>query len=142
MAGIVSYGEYIPLFRLGKATAGWEGLSERAIANFDEDSVTMAVAALRDALTAMDAATIDALYFASTTQAYAEKQSATRIGWAIAVLRCAPSKIAVYRTTRRIAARTVRAEEPYGRSFQMGEHPAPQGPPGRKARQSLDSHHS
>jgi hydroxymethylglutaryl-CoA synthase len=82
MAGIVSYGAYIPLFRLGKATAGWEGLSERAIANFDEDSVTMAVAALRDALTAMDAATIDALYFASTTQPYAEKQSATTIGWA------------------------------------------------------------
>jgi len=70
------------LFRLGKATAGWEGPSERAIANFDEDSVTMAVAALRDALTAMDAATIDALYFASTTPPYAEKQSATTIGWA------------------------------------------------------------
>ena len=73
MAGIVSYGAYIPLFRLGKATAGWEGPSERAIANFDEDSVTMAVAALRDALTAMDATTIDALYFASTTPPYAEK---------------------------------------------------------------------
>jgi 3-hydroxy-3-methylglutaryl CoA synthase/uncharacterized OB-fold protein len=82
MAGIVSYGAYIPLFRLGKATAGWEGSGERAIANFDEDSVTMAVAALRDALTAMEAATIDALYFASTTQPYAEKQSATTIGWA------------------------------------------------------------
>lgn len=40
MAGIVSYGAYIPLFRLGKATAGWEGPSERALANFDEDSVT------------------------------------------------------------------------------------------------------
>jgi hypothetical protein len=42
----------------------------------------MAVAALRDALTAMDAATIDALYFASRTPPYAEKQSATTIGWA------------------------------------------------------------
>jgi hydroxymethylglutaryl-CoA synthase len=82
MAGIVSYGAYIPLFHLGKATAGWEAPSERAIANFDEDSVTMAVAALRDALTAIDAATIDALYFATTTQPYAEKQSATMIGWA------------------------------------------------------------
>jgi 3-hydroxy-3-methylglutaryl CoA synthase len=82
MAGIVSYGAYIPLFRLGKATAGWEGPSERAIANFDEDSVTMAVAALRDALTTIDAATIDALYFATTTQPYAEKQSASMIGWA------------------------------------------------------------
>jgi 3-hydroxy-3-methylglutaryl CoA synthase len=42
----------------------------------------MAVAALRDALTTIDAATIDALYFATTTQPYAEKQSASMIGWA------------------------------------------------------------
>jgi hydroxymethylglutaryl-CoA synthase len=81
MAGIVSYGAYVPLFRLGKGTAGWESPTERAIANFDEDSVTMAVAALRDALTAMDPRSIDALYFASTTQPYAEKQSATLIAW-------------------------------------------------------------
>jgi len=81
MAGIVSYGAYVPFFRLGKGTAGWESPTERAIANFDEDSVTMAVAALRDALTAIDPGSIDALYFASTTQPYAEKQSATTIGW-------------------------------------------------------------
>jgi hydroxymethylglutaryl-CoA synthase len=71
------------LFRLGKTTAGWEGANERAIANFDEDSVTMAVAALRGALTAIDTATINALYFATTTQPYAEKQSATMIAWAM-----------------------------------------------------------
>jgi 3-hydroxy-3-methylglutaryl CoA synthase len=81
MAGIVSYGAYVPCFRLGKGTEGWESPNERAVANFDEDSVTMAVAALRDALTAMDPASIDALYFASTTQPYAEKQSAATIGW-------------------------------------------------------------
>jgi hydroxymethylglutaryl-CoA synthase len=81
MAGIVSYGAYVPLFRLGKGTAGWESPTERTVANFDEDSVTMAVAALRNALTAMDPASIDALYFASTTQPYTEKQSATTIGW-------------------------------------------------------------
>jgi hydroxymethylglutaryl-CoA synthase len=81
MAGIVSYGAYVPLFRLGRGSAGWEGLAERAVANFDEDSVTMAVATLRGALTAMDASTIDALYFATTTPPYAEKQSATTIGW-------------------------------------------------------------
>ena len=82
MPGIVSYGAYIPLFYLGKATAGWDSPGERAIANFDEDSDTMGVAALRDALTAMDAATLDALYFASTTSPYAEKQLATTIAWA------------------------------------------------------------
>jgi hydroxymethylglutaryl-CoA synthase len=81
MAGIVSYGAYVPLFRLGRGTAGWESPTERAVANFDEDSVTMAVAALRDALTAMEPGSIDALYFASTTQPYAEKQSATTIAW-------------------------------------------------------------
>ncbi|HXH09713.1 MAG TPA: zinc ribbon domain-containing protein [Alphaproteobacteria bacterium] len=81
MAGIVAYGAYIPLFRLGKATAGWESPTERAIANFDEDSVSMAVAALRDALTGMDPNSIDALYFATTTQPYAEKQSATTVAW-------------------------------------------------------------
>ena len=57
MAGIVAYGAYVPLFRLARGTAGWEGPAERAIANFDEDSATMAVAALRDALTAIDAST-------------------------------------------------------------------------------------
>jgi hydroxymethylglutaryl-CoA synthase len=81
MAGIVSCGAYVPLFRLGRGTTGWESPTERAIANYDEDSVTMAVAALRDALRAMDPGSIDALYFASTTQPYAEKQSATTIGW-------------------------------------------------------------
>jgi hydroxymethylglutaryl-CoA synthase len=81
MAGIVSYGVYVPLFRLGKGTAGWDSPTERAIANFDEDSLTMAVASLRSALTAVDPRRIDALYFASTTQPYVEKQSATTIGW-------------------------------------------------------------
>lgn len=81
MAGIVSYGAYVPLFRLGKGTAGWDSPTERAIANFDEDSLSMAVAALRDALIGMDPNGIDALYFASTTQPYAEKQSATTVGW-------------------------------------------------------------
>jgi hydroxymethylglutaryl-CoA synthase len=71
MAGIVSCGAYVPLFRLGRGTTGWESPTERAIANYDEDSVTMAVAALRDALRAMDPGGIDALYFASTTQPYA-----------------------------------------------------------------------
>ena len=81
MAGIVSYGAYVPVFRLGKGSVGWESPSERAIANFDEDSVTMAVAALRDALIGMDPSSIGALYFASTTQPYMEKQSATTVGW-------------------------------------------------------------
>jgi hydroxymethylglutaryl-CoA synthase len=81
MAGIVSYGAYVPVFRMGKGTAGWESSTERAIANFDEDSLSMAVASLRSALTSMDPGRIDTLYFATTTQPYAEKQSATTIAW-------------------------------------------------------------
>ncbi|MBI3326340.1 MAG: hydroxymethylglutaryl-CoA synthase family protein [Nitrospinae bacterium] len=81
MAGIVSYGAHVPLFRLGKGTVGWDAPTERAIANYDEDSVTMGVAALRDALIGLDPHTLDALYFASTTQPYAEKQSATTLTW-------------------------------------------------------------
>jgi len=43
MAGIISYGAYVPLYRLGPGTAGWMAPVEKAIANFDEDSITMAV---------------------------------------------------------------------------------------------------
>ena len=51
MVGITSYGAYIPMLRLplgaiaggGRKASGGSG--EKAVANFDEDSVTMAVAA-------------------------------------------------------------------------------------------------
>ncbi len=74
MVGIVAYGAYIPLYRLGKETSGYNGTSERAVASFDEDSVTMAVAAVKDCLKGIDPSTIDGLYFASTTSPYSEKQ--------------------------------------------------------------------
>ena len=45
MVGIVAFGAYIPRYRLGADTAGWNSKLERSIANFDEDSVTMGVAA-------------------------------------------------------------------------------------------------
>jgi hydroxymethylglutaryl-CoA synthase len=84
MAGIVSYGAYIPYFRLGRAeiARAWgqgAGPGERAVANYDEDSLTMAVAAARDCLKGIDRATVGGLYFASTTAPYKEKQSAALI---------------------------------------------------------------
>lgn len=86
MLGIVSYGAYIPLYRLNQneiARAwGGRGKGERAVANFDEDSVTMAVAATIDCLGQIDRQAIDGLYFASTTFPYKEKQSATLIATA------------------------------------------------------------
>jgi len=87
MVGITSYGAYIPRYRLNRAEIGklWEsrGRGEKAVANFDEDSVTLAVAAARDCLTDIDPKTTDGLYFASTTSPYLEKQVAANMAVAI-----------------------------------------------------------
>jgi hydroxymethylglutaryl-CoA synthase len=95
MAGIISYGAYIPFYRLSRAeiTRAW-GVSaspgERAVANYDEDSLTMAVAAARDCLRGIERKTIGGLYFATTTAPYKEKQSAAIIA---AVLDLPPEAI-------------------------------------------------
>ena len=83
MAGIAAYGAYIPRYRLGAATAGWNSRQERAVANFDEDSVTMAVAAGADCLTGRNRSDIDGIIFASTTPPYAEKQCAAIVAAAL-----------------------------------------------------------
>lgn len=74
MVGIVSYGAYIPLWRLDLGTLD-EGLrGERAVAGFDEDSLTMGVAAGINCLHNIDRSQIDGLFFATTTSPYKEKQ--------------------------------------------------------------------
>ncbi len=79
MVGIVSYGAYIPRYRLGKETTGW-GLSiEKPVANFDEDSITMAVAAGLDSISGLERNGVDALFFATTTSPYIEKQGAAMV---------------------------------------------------------------
>src|ERR1700678_2794970 len=85
MAGIVSYGSYVPYRRLKRSAIAAvlgtpAGKGERAIASFDEDSVSMAVEAARDALKAAPAGEVQALIFATTTPPYAEKLSAAVIG--------------------------------------------------------------
>ena len=87
MAGIISYGAYIPIYRLKRdemARAWSRGSSggERAVANFDEDSATMAVEAIRDCLRDIERQSVDSLYFASTTPPYREKQTASLIAQA------------------------------------------------------------
>ena len=82
MAGIVSYGAYIPIYRLSRdeVTATWGGRSrgeEKAVANCDEDSITMGVEAAIDCLNGIDRNSVDGLYFASTTAPYREKKSAS-----------------------------------------------------------------
>lgn len=74
MVGIEAYGVYIPLWRLDLQSLPDGGRGERAIANFDEDSLTMGVAAGRNCLEGYDPKTIDGLFFATTTSPYKEKQ--------------------------------------------------------------------
>lgn len=85
MEGIVAYGGYIPRLRIDRGViykaVGWLNPAtfmkgEKAVGNFDEDSLTMAVAAGMECLKGLDRKTIDALYFASTTPPYAERQNA------------------------------------------------------------------
>ena len=65
MTGIISYGGYIPRYRLDRMSIyqniGWlmpatvmVAQGERSMCNWDEDSLTMAVAAARDCLVGMD----------------------------------------------------------------------------------------
>ncbi|MFQ5830688.1 MAG: OB-fold domain-containing protein [Candidatus Methylomirabilia bacterium] len=81
MLGIVSVGTYIPRYRLTRQTVGqvWGGGGggERAVANYDEDSLTMAVEAALGALAGEDLSAVGACLFASTTPPYAEKSNAT-----------------------------------------------------------------
>lgn len=83
MVGIVSYGAYIPKWRISRSIlrAGMKG--EKAIAAPDEDSTTMAVAAGIDCLSGIDRNSIDGLFFASTNAPYKEKQIATIVASAL-----------------------------------------------------------
>lgn len=84
MAGITSFGAYIPFYRLAhkeiaRAWGGRAGDGERAVANVDEDSITLAVEAVRDLLAERDGREVDGLMFASTTSPYSEKQASALI---------------------------------------------------------------
>jgi len=89
MVGITSYGAYIPMLRLplgaiaggGRKAAGSSG--EKAVANFDEDAVTMAVAAAANCLEGIDRSVVDSVLFASTSYAYKEKQAASIVAKAL-----------------------------------------------------------
>lgn len=81
MAGIVSFGAYIPIYRLdrGMIFAAWGGMpigGEKAVANFDEDAITMAVEAGLNCLRGIDREQIDGVFLASTSTPYKEKQCA------------------------------------------------------------------
>lgn len=92
MVGVISYAAYIPWYRLSRAkiSEAWGGGAlpgERAVANYDEDSITMAVAAAIDCIIDVDVQKIDGLYFASTTSPYKEKQAAAIVAAAMGLRR-------------------------------------------------------
>lgn len=77
MPGIERYGTYVPFFRLPLAELGGRG--ERAVASYDENAVSMAVEAAREALRGFDRERVDALLLASTSLPYAEKLNAATV---------------------------------------------------------------
>ncbi|MFN9543580.1 MAG: 3-hydroxy-3-methylglutaryl CoA synthase, partial [Alphaproteobacteria bacterium] len=99
--GISSFGAYIPRLRLQRkamaAANAWFnpsiaglGKGERSMANWDEDAVTMAVEAARDALPdsrdpLASRSKVGALYFASTTMPFADRQNAGIVSAALSL---------------------------------------------------------
>jgi hydroxymethylglutaryl-CoA synthase len=80
MVGITSFEAYIPAYRLSRdeISRAWGTRSmggERAVAKYDEDSLTMAVAATLGCMSKARQP-VDGLFFASTTSPYREKQAA------------------------------------------------------------------
>ena len=100
MAGILGYGAYIPRFRL-KVEDIWDmwvnpvdtpavikerrGLTEKAVARWDEDSVTMAVVAANASLenAGISADELNAIYFGSCTHPYVSKAGVSVIAEAL-----------------------------------------------------------
>lgn len=88
MVGITSFGAYIPYYYLNREDIAkiWgrsHGSGQKSVAYFDEDSLTMSVAACKDCLNGINTSSMDRLYFSSTTAPYWEKQSASVIATAL-----------------------------------------------------------
>lgn len=93
--GLTGFGGYIPRLRLQRKSVAqanaWvapnflgKGKGERSMANWDEDSVTMAVEAARDLLgTDDDRSHVDALFFGSTTMPFKDRLNAGIISAAL-----------------------------------------------------------
>ncbi|TSA16137.1 MAG: hydroxymethylglutaryl-CoA synthase family protein [Betaproteobacteria bacterium] len=93
-SGILSYGAYLPRRRLQRksiaAANSWfaPGLrslakGERAMANWDEDTVTMAVEAARDCLAGLPPPEVEQLMLASTTHPYDDRQNSAIVAGAL-----------------------------------------------------------
>ena len=98
MSGILSYGVYLPYWRLQReainaALGSGRGKGTRRVASYDEDTTSMGVEAARVALRhAPEGSTPADVVFATTTPAYADKTNATAIHAALAL----PSRVGAY----------------------------------------------
>ncbi|HEX9681641.1 MAG TPA: OB-fold domain-containing protein [Acidimicrobiales bacterium] len=88
MSGIISYGSYVPYYRLQRAAVtaalgAGGGQGTRSVASYDEDTTSMGVEAARAALSAAPSSRPDSLLFATAVPAYADKTNATAIHAAV-----------------------------------------------------------
>jgi len=91
MVGIKSYGAYIPRYRMNHntifAAVGFLGTfpppGENAVANYDEDTLSMAVAAGTDCLDGLKRDEIGGLYLATTSQPYMLRQNSALVAAAL-----------------------------------------------------------
>ncbi|HJJ89313.1 MAG TPA: hydroxymethylglutaryl-CoA synthase [Methanocorpusculum sp.] len=97
MVGIITYGAYIPRYRIkveeiarvwGANAAdikGGLGVSEKAVPDYDENTATIAVESIRSALArrVIDPADINAVFVGSESHPYAVKPTAITVGEAI-----------------------------------------------------------
>jgi hydroxymethylglutaryl-CoA synthase len=101
MPGIVSYGAYLPYWRLQRRTitstlGSGGGGGTRSVASYDEDTNSMGVEAARDAMRSAHADWSPALVvLATTAPAYADKTNATIIHAALDLPRAVPAFDAV-----------------------------------------------
>ncbi|MFA5396847.1 MAG: hydroxymethylglutaryl-CoA synthase [Methanomicrobiales archaeon] len=97
MVGIITYGAYIPRYRIkteeiarvwganGAEIAAGLGVKEKSVPDLDEDTITMSVEAARSALARRDIPrdAIGAIYVGSESHPYAVKPSSATVGEAI-----------------------------------------------------------
>lgn len=89
--GITSYGVYVPWYRLNRkiiagalgALSGGGASGTKAVANYDEDSLTMAVAAGMDCLKGIERNKVEGMLLATTTAPYLERESAAIVATAL-----------------------------------------------------------
>jgi hydroxymethylglutaryl-CoA synthase len=99
VVGIVSYGTYIPIYRIkaeeiakiwgedGETVSKNLGIKQKSIPALDEDTATIATEAAREAVlrAKIEPSEVDAVYVGSESHPYAVKPTATIVGEAIGV---------------------------------------------------------